>query len=210
MSGDSIRIPREWWPKLAGARVLQHRGLERLRAVRRAAAASGAQRDHRLHDADLGDAHRHARAARAAQQAARSSGSCSACSAWPCCWATTFATSGPRRSARSSFCAPPSCGRCGTVLLRKWKPPIAQNTLSGWMMLAGMAAARHRRAVLRDASVDVPRPPVGRRVVRDPLQRLPRRHARALGVVHARANACPSPSRRCRRCPCRWSACSRA
>jgi len=26
---------------------------------------------------------------------------------------------------------------CGTVLLRKWKPPIAQNTLSGWMMLAG-------------------------------------------------------------------------
>lgn len=26
---------------------------------------------------------------------------------------------------------------CGTVLLRKWKPPIAQNTLSGWMMLTG-------------------------------------------------------------------------
>ena len=26
---------------------------------------------------------------------------------------------------------------CGTVLLRKWKPPIAQNTLSGWMMLLG-------------------------------------------------------------------------
>lgn len=25
----------------------------------------------------------------------------------------------------------------GTVLLRKWKPPIAQNTLSGWMMLFG-------------------------------------------------------------------------
>ena len=25
----------------------------------------------------------------------------------------------------------------GTVLLRKWKPPIAQNTLSGWMMLVG-------------------------------------------------------------------------
>jgi len=25
----------------------------------------------------------------------------------------------------------------GTVLLRKWKPPIAQNTLSGWMMLLG-------------------------------------------------------------------------
>ncbi|CAG0970818.1 putative cystine transporter YijE [Burkholderiales bacterium] len=27
----------------------------------------------------------------------------------------------------------------GTVLLRKWKPPIAQNTLSGWMMLLGWA-----------------------------------------------------------------------
>ena len=25
----------------------------------------------------------------------------------------------------------------GTVLLRKWKPPIAQNALSGWMMLIG-------------------------------------------------------------------------
>jgi drug/metabolite transporter (DMT)-like permease len=25
----------------------------------------------------------------------------------------------------------------GTVLLRKWKPAVAQNTLSGWMMLAG-------------------------------------------------------------------------
>ncbi len=25
----------------------------------------------------------------------------------------------------------------GTVLLRKWKPPVAQNTLSGWMMLLG-------------------------------------------------------------------------
>ena len=37
----------------------------------------------------------------------------------------------------------------GTVLLRKWKPPIPQNTLSGWMMLARLAAARDRRAVLR-------------------------------------------------------------
>lgn len=25
----------------------------------------------------------------------------------------------------------------GTVLLRKWKPPVAQNTLSGWMMFLG-------------------------------------------------------------------------
>jgi drug/metabolite transporter (DMT)-like permease len=26
---------------------------------------------------------------------------------------------------------------CGTVLLRKWKPPMAQNALSGWLMLLG-------------------------------------------------------------------------
>src|SRR5664279_5089060 len=26
---------------------------------------------------------------------------------------------------------------CGTVLLRKWKPPLPQNALSGWMMLVG-------------------------------------------------------------------------
>jgi drug/metabolite transporter (DMT)-like permease len=26
---------------------------------------------------------------------------------------------------------------CGTVLLRKWKPPFPQNALSGWMMLLG-------------------------------------------------------------------------
>lgn len=26
---------------------------------------------------------------------------------------------------------------CGTVLLRKYQPPIAQNTLSGWLMIAG-------------------------------------------------------------------------
>ena len=32
----------------------------------------------------------------------------------------------------------------GTVLLRKWKPPIPQNTLSGWMMLLGWTADRDR------------------------------------------------------------------
>ena len=53
-SGDSIRIPRALWGKVRGARVLQHRRLERPRAVRRPAAAGGTQRDHRLHDADLG------------------------------------------------------------------------------------------------------------------------------------------------------------
>ena len=26
---------------------------------------------------------------------------------------------------------------CGTVMLRRWKPPIAQNALTGWMMLLG-------------------------------------------------------------------------
>ena len=38
------------------------------------------------------------------------------------------------------------------MLLRKWKPPIAQNTLSGWMMLLGWLPLADRRAVLRSAS----------------------------------------------------------
>ena len=40
----------------------------------------------------------------------------------------------------------------GTVLLRKWKPPIAQNALSGWMMLLGWLPLAIARAVLRPAS----------------------------------------------------------
>ncbi len=39
----------------------------------------------------------------------------------------------------------------GTVLLRKWKPPIPQNTLSGWMMLLGWLPLVVARAVLRSA-----------------------------------------------------------
>ena len=74
----------------------------------------------------------------------------------------------------------------GTVLLRKWKLPIPQNTLSGWMMLLGCAPLVVAGAVLRDgprAGADA------ERTVRDPLQHLSRRHARALGVVHARPHA---------------------
>ena len=40
----------------------------------------------------------------------------------------------------------------GTVLLRKWKLPLPQNTLSGWMMLLGLGAARAARAVLRSGA----------------------------------------------------------
>ena len=75
----------------------------------------------------------------------------------------------------------------GTVLLRKWKLPLPQNTLSGWMMLLGWLPL----AIL--APFFAPRPLATRcrprGVVRDRLQHLPRRHARALGVVHARAHA---------------------
>ena len=77
----------------------------------------------------------------------------------------------------------------GTVLLRKWKPPIPQNTLSGWMMLLGWLPLAIAAPFFETHPCVVPRAPVRRRVVRDPLQHLPRRHARALGVVHARAHA---------------------
>ena len=45
---------------------------------------------------------------------------------------------------------------CGTVLLRKWKPPIAQNALSGWMMLLGWLPLAIAGAVLRSAPGVVP------------------------------------------------------
>ncbi len=77
----------------------------------------------------------------------------------------------------------------GTVLLRKWKPPVAQNTLVGWMMLVGWLPL----AVL--APFLDPNPPTyllhlsGIDLVRDRLQRLPGRDAGALGMVHAGAHA---------------------
>ncbi|GMU72421.1 MAG: EamA family transporter [Burkholderiales bacterium] len=41
----------------------------------------------------------------------------------------------------------------GTVLLRKWKPPIAQNALSGWMMLGGWLPLAVAAPFLDDAGV---------------------------------------------------------
>ena len=74
----------------------------------------------------------------------------------------------------------------GTVLLRKWKVPIAQNTLSGWMMLLGWIPIAILAPLFAPAPLAMPS---GERLVRHPLQHLPRRDARALGVVHARADA---------------------
>ena len=74
----------------------------------------------------------------------------------------------------------------------------------------GLAAARHRRAVLRDASVVVPRPPVAAaRGSRSSTTSSSPARSRTGRGSRWRAR-CRSRSRRCRRCRCRWSACSPA
>ena len=40
----------------------------------------------------------------------------------------------------------------GTVLLRRWKPAVPQNTLTGWMMLIGWLPIGIMRAMVRSAS----------------------------------------------------------
>ena len=175
--------------RVAVLAILQHRGLERARAVRRAAAARGPQRDPRVHDADLGDDDRGRLAARAAVAAEARRPGTRRC--------------GHGRAARRQIgvirAAPLGAlmilgaaiaWAFGTVLLRKWQPPIAQNTLSGWMMLLGWLPL----AVL--APLFDPQPwstelanLSARGWFADRLQHLPRRHARALGVVHAGAHA---------------------
>ena len=188
-SGESIAHSARVVGPRRDPRVLQHRGLERLRAVRRAAAARGPQRDPRLHDADLGHADRDRSCCTSRSSRARSSACCWACRHGRCCWATTSATSDPTPIGALLILIAAISWACGTVLLRKWKPPFAQNTLSGWMMLLGWLPL----AML--APFFDPHPPsylthaVGQGVVRDRLQHLPRRNDRALGVVHARAHA---------------------
>jgi len=46
----------------------------------------------------------------------------------------------------------------GTVLLRKWKLPIAQNTLSGWMMLLGWLPIALLAPVFATAPLSMPSP----------------------------------------------------
>ena len=121
-----IRIPRAWWRRVACARVLQHRGLERLRPVRRAAAARGPQRDHSPTRCRSGRRYRHARAARAARSRARSSASRSACAAWSSCSATTsrhpdetpFGVLDDPRAPRSCGRSAPCCCASGS---RRWR-----------------------------------------------------------------------------------------
>ena len=73
----------------------------------------------------------------------------------------------------------------GTVLLRKWKLPLPQNTLSGWMMLAGWLPL----AVLAPFFDAGPhQSAIGRGLVRAGLQHDPGRRRGALGVVHAGAH----------------------
>ena len=84
-------------------------------------------------------------------------------SAWPghgaCCSATTSAISSARRRAALLILGAAVSWAFGTVLLRKWKLPVPQNTLSGWMMLLGWVPLARAGAVLRDRSAARRRPP---------------------------------------------------
>ena len=79
----------------------------------------------------------------------------------------------------------------GTVLLRKWQPPMPQNTLSGWMMLLGwlplalLAPLFDPQPLARRAREPVARAAGSRSLYNIFLAGT----ARALGVVHARAHA---------------------
>ena len=186
LSGESIRVPRRLWGEVAVLALFQHRRLERAGAVRRRSAAGRTQRDHRLHDADVDRAVLARAAARAAQpaQARRAS-------RWAWSGMALLLGDDIRQLQRAPTAAlfilgASICWAFGTVLLRKWNPPLPQNALSGWMMLLGWVPI----ALLAPLVAPGPMPELtGRGVVRDPLQHLPRRHARALGVVHAGAHA---------------------
>ena len=74
----------------------------------------------------------------------------------------------------------------GVVLVRKWKLPLSQTVVSGWMILAGWVPL----AILAPCSWAVlPHDLSGPAWFAIALQHLPRRHARALGVLPARAHA---------------------
>ena len=117
---------------------------------------------------------------------ARSSEWRSACSGWRCCSATTSGTSQRTPIAALLILGASITWAFGTVLLRKWKLPMPQNTLSGWMMLLGWLPIAMLAPLFDAAAAALA---CRRRLVRDPLQHLLRRHARALGVVHAGAHA---------------------
>ena len=74
----------------------------------------------------------------------------------------------------------------GIVLVRKWKLPLSQTVVTGWMMLLGWVPVAILAPLFSNRSAAQP---FRRDVVRDPLQHLPCRHARALGVLHAGAHA---------------------
>ena len=78
---------------------------------------------------------------------------------------------------------------CGTVLLRKHKPPIPQNVLTGWMMIVGWVPLAIAAPFFDPGGLAQISHALRHRVVRDRLQHLHGRHAGALGVVHARAHA---------------------
>lgn len=93
----------------------------------------------------------------------------------------------------------------GTVLLRKWKLPLPQNTLSGWMMLLGWLPL----ALLAPFFASEPFPHRPRRAgSRSSTTFFLQARSRTGRGSRSRAR-CRLRSRRCRRCRFRSSACSR-
>ena len=208
-SGDSLARAARVVGARCDPRVLQHHWLECIRAVRPAATARWPQRHHRVHDADLGHVDRDGRAARAARPAqdrrprARHAGHGRAAGRGH----PPFRVDADRRA------APPVRRDHVGVRHRAAAQVEAADRAERAVRLADagrLAAARHRRALLRPASAVVPcAPDRRRRGSRCSTTSSWRGRSRTGRGSRSRAR-CRSPCRRCRRCRCRWSACSPA
>ena len=208
-SGDSIRMPREWWGRVAVLAFFNIAGWNGFVLFGVQQLPAGTQRDHRVHDADLGDADLDGRAARAAQPAqdrrprarhARHGGAAGR-------------RHPPHRLDADRRAADPGRGGPVGVRHRAAAQVEAADRAEHAVRLddaAGLAAARDARAVLRAAPAVVPRAPVGRRRGSrfSTTSSWPARSRTGRGS-RSRAR-CRWRCRRCRRCRCRWSACSRA
>jgi len=90
----------------------------------------------------------------------------------------------------------------GTVLLRRWKLALPQNTLTGWMMVIGWVPIVLVAPLPRSRQC---RAWVGSRFSTTSFSLGPSRIGRGSGWLARFPLQCP----RCHRCQCRWSACCR-
>ena len=174
------------WGKVAAARALQHHRLERAPAVRRAAAAGRAQRRFSRSRCRCG-----ARCFRSLLLHEPLSRRKVVGLALGMLGMGLLLVDDIRNLERAPVAALLILGASiswalGIVLVRKWKLPLSQTVVSGWMILLGwvplaILAPFFGPVLLHDLS--------GAAWFAIALQHLPRRHARALGVLHARAHA---------------------